>query len=76
MAGYGGSQGNSGLPLEQDFDVGPESVVIHPEYRTTIATGGGKTILADIALITLPQPVELNAGVQLVCLPHIETEFR
>ena len=35
-----------------------------------------KNILNDIAIIFLPRPAILNAGVQLVCLPHIPTEYR
>ena len=35
-----------------------------------------KNIVNDIAIIFLPRPAILNAGVQLVCLPHNPNEYR
>jgi hypothetical protein len=52
-----------------------EDVVIHEEYQTKIQ-GLFKNILNDIAIIRLPRLAEINAGVQMVCLPHLEAEYR
>jgi len=62
------------LPPEQNFDIGPDDVIVHEDYGPVEEPY--KNILNDIAIIFLPRPAILNAGVQLVCLPHIPTEYR
>ena len=82
------------LPPEQNFDIGPDDVIVHEvTFLNTKANHEKlifpfdfqdygpveepyKNILNDIAIIFLPRPAILNAGVQLVCLPHIPTEYR
>ena len=70
VEGYGGETSSSGgqLPPEQDFDIGPNDVIVHevtPEhlqdhcshplqdYQTKVQ-GKFRNILNDIALIRLP----------------------
>ena len=82
------------LPPEQNFDIGPDDVIVHEVTFLNTKTNHEKLILPfdfqdygpveepyknilnDIAIIFLPRPAILNAGVQLVCLPHIPTEYR
>merc|ERR1712080_599790 len=63
------------LPPEQDFEIGPDDVIIHEDYGT-VRQDNGKNIVNDIAIIFLPKSAVLNPGVQLVCLPHNDEEYR
>jgi len=49
----------------QDFDVKPEDIIVHPQFRRK--SKGGFT--NDIALIRLPKPAEENLAVRVACLP-------
>ena len=46
------------------------------EYGAVKQENGQKNIVNDIAIVFLPRPAKLNAGVQLVCLPHNPNEYR
>jgi len=63
------------LPPEQNFEIGPDDVIVHEEYGT-VKQENARNIINDIAIIFLPRPAELNPGVQLVCLPHNPNEYR
>lgn len=79
VAGYSGevqNKDNANLPDEQDFEIGPGDVTVHSGYSTLRDDRGDKIIQNDLALIRLPRQVELNSGVQLVCLPTIAAEYR
>ena len=56
------------LPEPQDFTVQQADITVHQEYQSIRETKG-KGVHNDIALIRLPRPAILNAGVQVVCLP-------
>jgi hypothetical protein len=45
------------------------------DYKTKVQ-GLFKNILNDIAIVRLPRLAEINAGVQMVCLPHLEAQYR
>ena len=57
----------SGLPPVQDFDVGSDDFIAHPLYRRTI-----DNVENDIALIKLPQKVDINLAAEMACLPLSE----
>jgi len=63
------------LPPEQNFEIGPNDVIVHEEYGA-VKQDNRRNIVNDIAIIFLPSPAELNPGVQLVCLPHNSNEYR
>ena len=91
VEGYGGESSISGgqLPPEQNFEIGPNDVMVHevtPEhvqhyshplqdYQTKVQ-GKFRNILNDIALIRLPREARLNDGVNLVCLTKWPAEYR
>jgi hypothetical protein len=79
VAGYGGEPPNRGgaeLSPEQDFHIGPGQVMVHSGYRTQRDPQGKNNLFNDIALIRLPRRVQLNDGVQLVCLTWNADEYR
>ena len=49
----------------QEFDVRPEDVVIHPDFKEE---SGGR-VLNDIALIRLPKSAKESLAVRVACLP-------
>ena len=57
------ADGSFCLPPVQDFDIQPQDVVLHPQYREL------RNYPNDIAIIRLPRRAVLNAGVQIACLP-------
>lgn len=63
------------LPPEQDFYIGREDVVTHEGYAA-VKEGKFKNVVNDIAIVRLPRDAELNPGVQMICLPHIQSEYR
>lgn len=75
VEGYGGEPTGGQLPPEQNFDIGPNDVMVHEDYQTKVQ-GKFRNILNDIALIRLPTEARLNNGVQLVCLPKWPAEYR
>ena len=50
-------------------------MLLHQEYGA-VKQENAKNIVNDIAIVFLPRPATLNAGVQLVCLPHNPNEYR
>merc|ERR1712013_164518 len=52
------------LNAVQDFEITPELVTVHPDYKKELYN-----VVNDIALVKLPRPAVLNSGVQIVCLP-------
>jgi len=49
----------------QEFDVGPEDIVMHPDFKEE---AGGR-VINDIALIRLPKPAKESLAVRVACLP-------
>ena len=49
----------------QEFDVRPEDIVMHPDFK---ADSGGR-VINDIALIRLPKPAKESLSVRAACLP-------
>ena len=49
----------------QEFEVNPEDVVVHPDFKE-VSPG---RVVNDIALIRLPRPAVENLGVRVACLP-------
>jgi hypothetical protein len=67
---------NDRIPPFQEFLIEPEAVMVHKGYRLVRDPQGKNNMINDIALIRLPQPAQLNNGVQLVCLPIQAQEYR
>merc|ERR1719348_1509704 len=57
------------LPKHQDFDITPENIIVHPDYRRKRFN-----VENDIALIKLPRAVKFNAVIQAACLPWDSAE--
>jgi len=64
------------LPPEQNFEIGPDDVIVHEEYGAVKDEDNKRNIVNDIAIIFLPKPAMFNPGVQPVCLPYNPNEYR
>ena len=67
---------DKGLPLCQEFELESDAVTVHSDYKAVRDKNGKSNIFNDIALVRLPRPARLNAGVQMVCLPIDDREYR
>ena len=74
VEGYGQETKTGELPDEQDFDITKNDFKVHDGFNKVY--GKFSNIVNDIALVKLPQPANLNAGVQMACLPFDSQEFK
>ena len=75
MQGWGKEKITGEHPAEQDFDIRVNDITVHEDF----VKGLGRkftNIVNDIALVKLPRPAKLNAGVQMACLPFDSQEFK
>jgi len=74
VEGYGQETDTGELPDEQDFDITENNFKVHEGFKKVY--GKFSNIVNDIALVKLPRPAKLNAGVQMACLPFNSEEFK